>query len=116
LPGTRSPAIEPRQGGRIFETTRAGNEIVWGMVNLWEPPSRFGYLWFIKEKDASEATQVTITFTGLGPALTRVAIEHKGWEKLGPKGAPRRRGNARGWDGLEEAFTRFVNGEVADDR
>ena len=101
--------IEPWDGGRIFETTHGGDEFQWGTVNDWDPPRRFGYLWFIGEKDSSQATQVTITFTALSSARTRVAIEHKGWERAGPKGPARRRGNERGWDGLEHAFTRFVS-------
>jgi Activator of Hsp90 ATPase homolog 1-like protein len=105
-----SVAIEPRHGGRIFETTRDGKEIVWGTVNMWEPPNRFGYLWHIGEEDASEATQVTITFTVLDLARTHVAIMHKGWEHAGPKAGSRRRGNERGWDGLIPAFTRFIAG------
>jgi hypothetical protein len=111
-----SVTIEAQDGGRIFETTRNGKEIVWGIVNVWEPPNRFGYLWHIREEDASEATQVTIVFTALDRARTHVAIEHKGWENAGPKAGSRRSGNERGWDGLQDAFIRFVNGEVPHDQ
>ena len=31
---------------------------------------------------AAAVTEVELTFTGLGPALTRVAVEHRGWEQL----------------------------------
>jgi uncharacterized protein YndB with AHSA1/START domain len=110
-----SVAVEPWRDGRIFETTRSGEEIVWGTVNAWEPPNRFGYLWFIGEKDAREATQVTVTFIALGSARTQVAIEHTGWERAGPKAAARRRGNQSGWDGLEDALRRFLNAEVPHD-
>ena len=27
-------------------------------------------------------TEVELSFTGLGPSLTRVAVEHRGWENL----------------------------------
>jgi uncharacterized protein YndB with AHSA1/START domain len=107
-----SVAIEPRCGGHIFETTRNGHTILWGTVNVWEPPNRFGYLWHIGERGTSEATQVTITFTGVDSGRTRVLIKHEGWARAGPKAASRRRGNERGWDGLEGAFTRFVNEEA----
>jgi len=110
-----SVRIEPRLGGRIIETTRDGREILWGTVNHWEPPVRFGYLWHIGEADDSEATQVRITFTALGEAKTRVTIEHKGWEKAGPGAGPRRQGNERGWDGLIPAFCDFIHGRDADD-
>jgi hypothetical protein len=107
-----SVAVEPRPGGRIFETTREGKDIVWGSVSLWDPPRRFGYLWHIGEADASEATEVTITFAALGSGRTHVAIVHKGFERAGAKAVARRRANERGWDGLEQAFTRFVKEEV----
>jgi len=103
-----SVTIEPQLGGRIFETTRGGEKLLWGTVNLWDPPNRFGYLWHLGEADASEATQVIITFTALGRTRTRVTIEHKGWENAGPKAGPRRRGNEWGWDGLIAAFTTFI--------
>jgi hypothetical protein len=103
-----SVTIEPQLGGRIFETGRDGKEILWGAVNIWEPPNRFGYLWHLGEADASEATQVIITFTALAPARTRVTIEHKGWENAGPDADSRRRGNEWGWDGLIPAFMAFI--------
>jgi hypothetical protein len=105
---TKSVKVEPQLGGRISETTRDGEKIFWGTVNIWEPPNRFGYLWHIGENDASEATQVIVTFTALDPARTRITIDHKGWENAGPKAGPRRRGNERGWDGLIAAFTAFM--------
>ena len=35
-----SVTIEPQLGGRIFETTRGGEKLLWGTVNLWDPPNR----------------------------------------------------------------------------
>jgi len=64
---TASVGIEPLLGGRIIETTSDGREFLWGTVNHWDPPSRFGYLWHIGEQDGSEATEVRITFTALDP-------------------------------------------------
>jgi len=103
-----SVTVEPWHGGRIFETTGSGDEIAWGTVNTWEPPKCFAYLWFIGEKDASEATQVTITFTALEATRTRVRIRHDGWERAGPNGAEKRRCNEGGWDALEDALTQFM--------
>jgi len=116
LEDAASVVLEPRSGGRIFERTRRGDEIAWGTINTWEPPNRFGYLWFIGEKDAAEATQVTITFIALDPTRTQVAIEHTGWERAGARAAARRRGNERGWNDMEGAFVRFINEEMRRDR
>jgi activator of Hsp90 ATPase-like protein len=110
-----SVTIEPWCGGQIFETTRIGHEVVWGTVNVWEPPNRFGYLWHLGQRDTSKATQATITFTALDSSRTRVEIEHRGWERADPKAVSTRRRNEGGWDGLEAAFARFVNEEAPPD-
>ena len=50
----------------------------WGRVLVWEPPARFVMTWNL----TSVVTEVELTFAELGPALTRVAVEHRGWEQL----------------------------------
>ena len=87
--------IEPRVGGRIFETTSEGREHDWGEVVVWEPPHRLGYRWHIAG-DRSDATDVEITFVGDGDG-TVVTIVHRGWERLGVAGAGLRDRNRRGW-------------------
>jgi hypothetical protein len=109
-------SIEPWRGGRIFETTLLGKEIVWGTIEAWEPPLRFAYLWFIGEKDASYATLVTISFTALAHARTRVSIEQTGWEHAGPEAEAKHHCNGGGWRDLEEAFTRFLSKETSANR
>ena len=74
----RDVTFEQRLGGRVYETWHDGAEHVWGHVLAWEPPTRFLISW---ELTAVE-TEVELTFTALGPALTRVAVEHRGWERL----------------------------------
>ncbi|HLN08677.1 MAG TPA: ATPase, partial [Xanthobacteraceae bacterium] len=37
--------VEPRQGGRWFETATDGSECTWGHVITWEPPSRVLLAW-----------------------------------------------------------------------
>jgi uncharacterized protein YndB with AHSA1/START domain len=70
--------FEPRPGGRVYETWRDGTEVDWGEVLAWEPPERFVMTWNM----TSVATEVELSFTELGPLLTRVAVEHRGWERL----------------------------------
>ena len=105
---SRSAGLEvvfgPHVGGRIFERTGDGMDIVWGEVTTWDPPGRLGYLWHIAT-DRSDATDVDIAFTEIEPSLTRVEIEHRGWERLGAeKGQTWRDANCGGWDGLLPAF------------
>jgi uncharacterized protein YndB with AHSA1/START domain len=90
--------IEPQAGGRIFERTPAGTEHEWGEVLVWEPPRRLRYLWHLRF-DRADATEVEISFAP-APEGTAVTIVHRGWERLGAKGAERRARNERGWAGL----------------
>jgi uncharacterized protein YndB with AHSA1/START domain len=73
-----SVTFERRPGGRIYETWHDGTEVDWGEVLVWEPPARFVMTWNM----TSVVTEVELTFAELGPALTRVAVEHRGWEQL----------------------------------
>jgi uncharacterized protein YndB with AHSA1/START domain len=74
----RDVTFERRPGGRIYETWEDGTEVDWGEVLAWEPPARFVMTWNM----TSVVTEVELTFAELGPALTRVAVEHRGWERL----------------------------------
>jgi hypothetical protein len=74
----RDVCLERRVGGRVYETWQNGTVVEWGELLVWQPPHRFTMTW-----TATPApTEVELTFLALGPALTRVAVEHRGWETL----------------------------------
>lgn len=70
--------VEPELGGRVYETWDDGSEVDWGRVIGWDPPARFAMTWEV----LPAVTEVEIRFLELGPALTRVELEHRGWERL----------------------------------
>jgi hypothetical protein len=70
--------LEPRVGGRVYETWHDGTEVGWGVITAWSPPAGFTMAW----SATPEPTEVELTFTALGPALTSVAVDHRGWEAL----------------------------------
>lgn len=74
----RDVTVERRIGGRVYETWADGKQVDWGELLAWEPPRRFSMTWAI----VTAATEVELTFTELGPALTKVSVVHSGWEKL----------------------------------
>jgi len=74
----RDVTVEQRQGGRVYEAWDDGTEVDWGTLTAWEPPTRFVMTW----NGTPAPTEVEFTFAPLGPALTRVAVEHRGWEAL----------------------------------
>ncbi len=99
-------------GGRIYERTADGVEHEWGEVTVWQPPDRLAYLWYLG-RDRADATEVEIRFLAQGARATRVEIEHRGWERLGPDttaAQPWRDRNQAGWQSLLPHFTAAING------
>ena len=78
----RDIVVEQRTGGRVHELWDDGTEVDWGELLIWEPPHRFVMTWNHAE---ATSTEVELTFRALGPSLTRVAVEHRGWERLTPE-------------------------------
>ena len=74
----RDITIERQSGGRVFEVWDDGSVVDWGQVSVWEPPGRFVMSWLA----TPAPTEVELSFRELGPSLTRVAVEHRGWEAL----------------------------------
>lgn len=68
--------------GTIVERTVDGEERSWGTVVAWEPPARVVFSWH-PGRPAEEATEVEVRFIGDDHG-TRVELEHRGWERLGP--------------------------------
>lgn len=86
--GDSSAAIvfEPREGGRIFERTPAGDEHAWGEVLAWEPPARLVLAWRINGQfkcDPAVHTEVEVRFDEAGDGTTRIEFEHRLLENLG---------------------------------
>jgi Activator of Hsp90 ATPase homolog 1-like protein len=78
--------IEPRAGGRWFERSADGRECEWGRVLVWDPPGRLVLSWEISadfKHDESIDTEVEVSFVSLGPALTRVELEHRRLDSYG---------------------------------
>ena len=67
-----------RRAGRVYETWADGTELDWGELLAWEPPERFTMTW----TGTPLPTEVEFSFAALGPALTRVTVEHRGWEAM----------------------------------
>lgn len=82
-------------GGRIVERIRGGREAVWGTVTAWEPPRRVAFTWHPGAEPAT-AQDVEVRFTPEGD-LTRVELEHRGFERLGRLARRARRGYPLGW-------------------
>jgi uncharacterized protein YndB with AHSA1/START domain len=87
--------VEPGSGGRVLEKLSNGERLSWGAVLVWDPPARLVIAW---KPNASPLppTELEITFRAEG-AGTRVALEHRGWERLGENAEQARADYDEGW-------------------
>jgi uncharacterized protein YndB with AHSA1/START domain len=101
--------IEPGVGGRLYETSRGGKELLWGTVAVWEPPRRLAYSWH-PHVDLSERTMVLVMFTPLARTRTRLSLTHSGWQ---PGQEERRTRYHSGWDGvLRNGYVAYLAGAL----
>ena len=78
--------IEPRLGGRVFEsidgeTAAPASVIEIGRVNVWEPPRRLVFSWRASNFAPAESTEVEALFEP-SPSGTRLTVTHRGWRAL----------------------------------
>lgn len=88
-------AIEPRVGGRVFETMDTGRECDWGEVLTFEPGREFAMTWRLRG-DPLLWSRVTVRFEPAGAGCA-VVLTHDHWETYGDDAAPTRDNYDRGW-------------------
>jgi uncharacterized protein YndB with AHSA1/START domain len=103
--------IESGVGGRCYTKQEDGTESDWGQILEWDPPNRFLMAWQIThewgyEPDLAKSSEVEIRFTAQPGGGTRVDLEHRYFERMGPAGDTMREGvgGPGGWPGLLDMF------------
>jgi uncharacterized protein YndB with AHSA1/START domain len=103
--------IERHAGGRCYTTQEDGTDCDWGRVLEWEPPHRLLIAWQITpewgyEPDLAKSSEVEIRFTPEPGGGTRVDLDHRHFERMGPGGDTMRTGvgGPGGWGSLMELF------------
>lgn len=91
-----SATVEPRVGGRVYETLNDGREIEWGVVEAHEPGALFVMSWRMARPE-SQATRISVRFEPIAPDRCRVTVTHDKWERLGEEGARLRGNYDKGW-------------------
>jgi uncharacterized protein YndB with AHSA1/START domain len=104
--------IEPKVGGRWYETAEDGSECDWGDVLVWSPPSRLVLAWRIGADWAYHAdllTEVDVRFIADGER-TRIEFEHRGLERMGEKAGETRVAldGDGGWTGILKLYADAV--------
>jgi uncharacterized protein YndB with AHSA1/START domain len=98
--------LDARVGGRFAEVFADGDELRVGDVVACEPPDRIVFTW--RPPGWNAATEVEVTFAPEGEG-TRVTVEHRFFERLGPEADDTRRGFAGGWPTVMGHYARHVS-------
>lgn len=90
--------LDPPAGpdGVILEHATDGRTCPWGRVLRWEPPVRV-VMTFGAWRGEARAMELEVRFTADGTG-TRVELEHRAWEHIGPEAEEVRAGYDPGWD------------------
>ena len=106
----QSVVLEPRQGGRWYETGVDGTECSWGYVIAWEPPGRVVLAWQIDGEwqfNEKFLTEIEVRFVPDGADGTRVELEHRNLQAYGET-AEAMRAALDGNEGWGAELTSFV--------
>lgn len=110
----RDAAIEPRAGGVWFERDDSGALLPWGEVRAFEPAVRIVLAFAIgpdrKPVANDAASEVEVRFAPDKPARTRIAIEHRAFERHGEGGDATRAGmdSPQGWPLILAELHRWI--------
>ena len=107
-------AIEPREGGRCYETGPHGFWCDWGRVTRCDPPERLVFLWQVSadrtpEPDPERSSEVEVAFEEAG-AGTKVTVEHRAFERHGEAGEGYQQalGSELGWPHMLDRLAKFL--------
>ncbi len=102
-----SVTVEPRVGGRVFETLQDGRTLDWAEVLAFEPGKLFEMSWRLG-REQTQWSIVAVAFDALGPSRCRVTLTHSGWENTA-EGAKTRESYNNGWVKVfEQGFAAFA--------
>jgi uncharacterized protein YndB with AHSA1/START domain len=104
----KAVVMETRLGGRWYELAQDGTQTNVGKIIVWEPPSRFVMSWDINSRwqpDTTVSSEVEVRFIPDGANATRVELEHRKFEQMGPEGGESMRNAVDGgWPKMLEHF------------
>ena len=106
--------LEPFVGGRWYNELEDGSEVTVGHVRAWDPGQSFVVSWEISAKWKPDprtqvASEVEVRFVREGENRTRVEIEHRNFERMGPEaGEAMRNAVDKGWPGVLALFNEAI--------
>jgi uncharacterized protein YndB with AHSA1/START domain len=103
--------IESREGGRVYERARDGEVFHIGSVTAYEPPSRIVFTWGEATQEWAAPTEVEVRFTEEDGG-TRIDLEHRAFERVGPAAQETANNYERGWPMVLDRFARHAGREA----
>jgi hypothetical protein len=100
---TTDVTLEPRVGGRFYETQADGTTSDWGRLTVWDPPNRLAFTWH-PGRDPEAAQNVEIAFRRVGDT-TEIELTHRDWEVFGDEAGEMRDRYGSGWDGVLQRYS-----------
>ncbi len=88
--------VEPRIGGRVYETLSDGRELEWAVITAFEPGALFAMEWRLGRPDP-QYTDVSVKFEPLSAEATRVTLTHENWQRMGGEAERLHEGYNNGW-------------------
>lgn len=88
--------VEPRVGGRVYETLATGEELEWGEVRAWAPGELLAIAWRLG-RPTKQTTDVSVAFEPTGTQSCRVTLTHDNWERMGEEAEKLRDAYNGGW-------------------
>ncbi len=99
-----------RRRALVYTKCADGKDVVVGHVRVWEPAKRIVVSWEISAKwkpdsRVAYASEVEVVFVAQTADTTRVELEHRDFERMGPSdGATMRKSVDGGWPAILEFF------------
>ncbi|MBL8551106.1 MAG: SRPBCC domain-containing protein [Hyphomonadaceae bacterium] len=101
--------IEPRVGGRVYETLQSGEEREWGEVTTFEPGRKLAMSWRLGRPE-DQYTDVSVRFDPVTEASCRVTLTHENWERMDGEAGKLRDAYNGGWATVfDKCFGDFAN-------
>jgi uncharacterized protein YndB with AHSA1/START domain len=97
----KTVVFEAREGGRIYEVEKSGEEREWGRILLCEAPHRVVFSWVLEAP--GKATEIEILFRDEGANKSSLTLIHRGWDNRSD-GAEWRGYYNEGWVGVLERY------------
>jgi uncharacterized protein YndB with AHSA1/START domain len=104
--------MEGREGGRLYERSRDGRDFHIGTVKVYDPPSRLVFTWGEATEEWAAPTEVEVRFTEEGDG-TRVDLEHRDFERVGPTAEETAKDYERGWPMVLDRLAGYAGREAS---